>query len=122
MSDLQDLAERYLALWNETDPAARRRAVDARWAEDGSYTDPLVDARGRDAIDATLQAVQHDFPGMVFSLLGPVDAHHGIARFRWELAPRGATEALVVGFDVLVADEDGRIAQVLGFLDRVPTA
>jgi SnoaL-like domain len=121
MSDLQDLAERYVALWNETDPVARRRAVDGLWAEDGSYTDPLVDAQGRDAIDATLQAVQNDFPGLAFTLLGPVDAHHGIARFRWELGPEGG-EALVVGFDVLVAAGDGRIAQVLGFLDRVPTA
>jgi hypothetical protein len=121
MSDLQDLAARYIALWNETDPTARRRQLDELWSEDGSYLDPLVEARGRDAIDATLQAVQHDFPGMVFTLLGPVDEHHGIARFRWELGPEGA-EALIVGFDVLVAAADGRIAQILGFLDRVPTA
>ena len=121
MSDLQDLATRYLDLWNETDPAARRRAVDELWAEGGGYTDPLVRARGRDEFDATLAAVQRDFPGMVFTLLGPVDAHHDIARFRWELGPEGA-EALIVGFDVLVAAADGRIAQILGFLDRVPTA
>ena len=121
MSDLQDLAVRYIALWNETDPATRRRAVDELWAEQGSYTDPLVEARGREQFDGVLAAVQHDFPGMVFTLVGPVDAHHGIARFGWGLGP-GDGEALVVGFDVLVAGPDGRIAQVLGFLDKVPTA
>lgn len=121
MSDLQDLAERYLATWNETDPAARRRLVDEVWAEDGSYTDPLVAAEGRDAIDATLGAVQAQFPGLAFTLGGAVDAHHDIARFTWELGPQGA-EALVVGFDVLVADAEGRIKQVHGFLDKVPSA
>lgn len=118
---LQDLADRYIAAWNETDPAARRRLVDAGWAEDARYTDPLVVAEGRDAVDATLGAVQAQFPGMVFRLGGPVDAHHDIARFTWELGPAGG-EALVVGFDVLVADAEGRIAQVHGFLDKVPAA
>ncbi|WP_042421721.1 nuclear transport factor 2 family protein [Streptacidiphilus anmyonensis] len=116
---LQDLADRYIAAWNETDPAARRHLVDASWAEDARYTDPLVAAEGRDAVDAMLGAVQAQFPGLVFRLGGPVDAHHDIARFTWELGPAGG-EALVVGFDVLVADADGRIAQVHGFLDKVP--
>ncbi|MEY9846878.1 nuclear transport factor 2 family protein [Streptacidiphilus sp. MAP5-3] len=117
----QELAERYIAAWNETDPAARRKLVDETWAEDGSYTDPLVVAEGRDAVDATLGAVQAQFPGLRFRLGGPVDAHHGIARFTWELGPADAAEPLVIGFDVLVADADGRIAQVLGFLDKVPS-
>ena len=118
---LQNLVERYLAGWNETDPAARRALVAELWAEDGSYTDPLVAVEGRDAVDATLAAVQGQFPGLVFTLGGPVDAHHDIARFTWELGPRGG-EALVVGFDVLVADADGRIRSVHGFLDKVPSA
>jgi hypothetical protein len=118
---LQDLAERYIATWNETDPAARRLLVDDLWAKDGSYTDPLVAVEGREAVDATLAAVQGQFPGLVFTLGGPVDAHHDIARFTWELGPQGG-EALVIGFDVLVADADGRIAQVHGFLDKVPSA
>ncbi|MFC1407710.1 nuclear transport factor 2 family protein [Streptacidiphilus sp. N1-12] len=118
---LQDLAERYIATWNETDPTARRALVTDLWAEDGSYTDPLVAAEGLDAIDATLAAVQGQFAGLVFTLAGPVDAHHHIARFGWELGPAGG-EALVVGFDVLVADAEGRIGQVHGFLDKVPSA
>ncbi|MEZ0089844.1 nuclear transport factor 2 family protein [Streptacidiphilus sp. EB129] len=121
LRDLQDLAERYIATWNETDPTARRLLVDELWAEQCSYTDPLVAAVGREAIDATLGAVQGQFAGLVFTLGGPVDAHHDIARFTWELGPQGG-EALVVGFDVLVADGDGRIKDVHGFLDKVPSA
>jgi len=120
MTNLEQLAERYIATWNETDPAARRKLVDELWAADGRYTDPLVDVTGPEAIDATLAAVQGQFPGLVFTL-GAVEAHHHIARFTWNLGPAGG-EPLVIGFDVLAADEDGRIASVHGFLDLVPSA
>ena len=43
-----------------------------------------------------------------------------IARFGWELIPEGGHESVVVGFDVAVLAEDGRIKQVYGFLDKVP--
>jgi hypothetical protein len=56
---------------------------------------------------------------MTFRLAGAVDAHHDQARFTWELGPAGA-DAIVVGFDVAQRDADGRLALVLGFLDRVP--
>ncbi|WP_395295374.1 nuclear transport factor 2 family protein [Kitasatospora hibisci] len=119
-TDLQQLAERYLAAWNETDPAARRKLIDEVWAGDCRYTDPLAAVTGREGVDALIGAAQAQFPGLVFTL-GPVDAHHDIARFTWNLGPAGG-EALVVGFDVLVADPEGRITAVHGFLDRVPGA
>lgn len=113
-----ELITRYLAAWNETDAAARRKLIDETWTEDGVYTDPLGVAVGRDAVDATIAAVQGQFPGFVFALAGPVDAHHDIARFTWSLGPAGA-EDLVVGFDVAVIRDD-RIATIHGFLDKVP--
>ena len=120
MSTFDDLAQRYIAAWNETDAEARSAAVAALYAEDARYTDPLVEAAGREAIAATIGAVQAQFPGFVFRLTGPVDAHHDQARFRWELGPAGAPEAPIVGFDVAVRDADGRLRSVFGFLDRVP--
>ena len=89
MTATTDLADRYLAAWNETDPAARRTAIDDLFTDDVRYTDPLVDAEGRDALDATIGAVQEQFPGFVFRLAGPVDAHHDQLRFTWELGPAG---------------------------------
>jgi len=62
-------------------------------------------------------------PGHVFRLAdGGVDAHHNIARFSWELVPATGGESLAVGFDVAVLEDDGRIASVLGFLDKAPGA
>src|ERR1700744_2373134 len=73
---MQDIIERYLDCWNETDTEARRKLIEQVWAPDASYTDPLAEAEGRAAIDATIAAVQGQFPGFVFTLAGPVDAHH----------------------------------------------
>ena len=112
---VSDLVAQYLETWNETDPAARRKAIDGLWAPDGVYTDPIATAEGRDQVDATIAAVQGQFPGLAFTLAGPVDAHHNIARFTWNLG-----DELVVGFDVLVLDADGQISKVYGFLDKVP--
>jgi SnoaL-like domain len=116
---MQEIIERYLAAWNETDAVKRRELVDAVWAPDGSYTDPLADVRGREAIDQLIGAVQQQFPGFVFTLGGAVDAHHDQARFSWHLGPGGAAEPVVIGFDVAVVEQD-RIGSVYGFLDKVP--
>ncbi|QFG23209.1 nuclear transport factor 2 family protein [Actinomadura sp. WMMB 499] len=119
MSDVRQRVERYLAIWNETDPAARRAAVDEVWTGNARYVDPLGVAEGRDAFDAFVGAAQEQFPGLVFRLAGDVDAHHDVARFAWELGPEGG-EAVAAGFDVAEFGADGRFERVTGFLDRVP--
>jgi hypothetical protein len=55
---MNDVIDRYLACWNETDPAARRTLIEQTWTDDASYIDPLAEARGHDAIDATIAAAQ----------------------------------------------------------------
>ena len=120
MSDFTQLAEQYIAAWNETDPSARRALIGEIWSSGGRYIDPLAEFSGRDQIDAIIAAAQAQFAGMTFRLAGAVDAHHDQARFTWELGPDGA-DAVVVGFDVAQRDADGRLALVLGFLDRVPS-
>src|SRR5262249_24643244 len=66
MSEATDLVRRYLAVWNESDPDARREAVEAVWAEDGRYVDPLAAVAGHDAIAALVGTVQQQLPGHVF--------------------------------------------------------
>ncbi len=111
----------YLACWNETDPAARRERIAQLFTSSATYTDPLADVAGHDALDATIAAVQAQFPGWVFSAAGEADHHHAQARFGWGLGPAG-DEPPVLGFDVVRLAPDGRIEEVLGFLDRVPAA
>ena len=121
MDAYDDLAQRYIDAWNETDAGARRTAVDKLYTDDARYIDPLAVAQGREAIASMIGAVQSQFAGFSFRLAGPVDGHHNQARFGWELGPAGG-EAPIVGFDVVVTDDDGRITTVLGFLEKVPSA
>jgi SnoaL-like domain len=118
VSDFHELVNDYIATWNETDTTARRARIDTLWTDDASLTDPMTTAEGKDAIDATVAAVQAQFPGLVFRLVGPVDAHHDQARFTWA-ACLADGEDLVVGFDVAVF-AGGRIRNIYGFLDKVP--
>jgi hypothetical protein len=117
---MSELVERYLATWNETDPALRRALIDDLYAEEAAYLDPLADVRGRNEIEATVAAVQRQFPDFVFTPIGAADAHHNLTRFGWGLGPRDG-EPAVVGFDVAVTDDRGRITTVHGFLDKVPS-
>ncbi|GAA4994741.1 nuclear transport factor 2 family protein [Yinghuangia aomiensis] len=119
MSDINELVDRYITVWNETDANARRTLVAETFSEQARYTDPMTAVTGRADLDAVIAAVQVQFTGLVFSLAGAVDAHHDIARFTWNLGLPGE-EPLVVGFDVVETDGSGRIHQVQGFLDKVP--
>ncbi|KAA9151354.1 nuclear transport factor 2 family protein [Amycolatopsis acidicola] len=119
MTDFTAVAGRYLDAWNEADPAKRREIVEEVFTADGTYTDPLGAVRGHEGIDGFIAGAQQQFAGLRFSLGGPVDGHHDIARFQWHLAPEGAAEPLAIGFDV-ISVADGKIRQVQGFLDKMP--
>ncbi|WP_219219573.1 nuclear transport factor 2 family protein [Variovorax boronicumulans] len=116
--DATGIADDYIAVWNETDPARRRRLLEAGWQPDASYVDPMAQARGLDAIDALVGAVQQRYPGFRFHLKGQADAHGDNLRFAWTLGPAGA-EDLIEGSDFAQLDR-GKLRAVTGFLDKVP--
>jgi hypothetical protein len=122
MRTYDDTARAYIAAWNAQDDAERKDAVAAVFAAEATYTDPLADVSGRDAIAELIGGAQQQFAGWTFRLVGSVDGHHGQARFTWALGPDGEGDAPVVGFDVVTLDDAGLITSVLGFLDRVPAA
>jgi len=118
MSTMQNIAQRYIDIWNETDPARRRAAIDGLYTEDCAYTDPLGAVTGRAGLDGFIAGVQRQFPGIRFSLAGAVDGHHEQARFTWHAGAPGA-EPAAIGFDVAVLAGD-RIRSIYGFLDKAP--
>lgn len=115
---ISDAVNGYFAMWNETDPLRRRAVTTATWSDDASYIDPLFAADGRDGLDAMAAAVHEQFPGHRFRLTGPVDAHHGRARWNWELTAPDDGPAVVSGVDFAVLAPDGRLRMVTGFLDQ----
>lgn len=116
------VADRYIALWNETDPARRRALVAAAWTGDASYADPLMQGEGHDGIAALIGAVHERFPGHRFTLSGRPDGHNGRVRFSWTLAADGGAPPVARGTDFAVLAEDGRLRSVTGFLDEVRAA
>lgn len=118
---MTDIVDRYLTAWNTTDAEARAEAVAEVFTEDARYVDPLADVTGHEAITALIGGVHTQFPGFVFGPVGEADAHHDIVRFRWGLGPDGDGEPPVIGADAVTLAPDGRIALVIGFLDKVPS-
>jgi len=117
MADPKQIADNYLSTWNA--PAAERTPHLAGWAEDAHYVDPLMRGQGRDGIAEMMDAAVTQFPGYRFALDGTPDGHDRYVRFSWTLnAGDGAVAAR--GTDVVKLDENGRIADVIGFLDGVP--
>ena len=76
---------------------------------------------GHAGIDAMLAAVQARFPGFVLQRTSKVDSHNDWARFSWSLGP-AAGPAVVEGVDFCALSPDGRLASVVGFIDKMPAA
>ena len=113
-----DLAERYIAAWNETDADRRRDLIAKTWTESATYVDPLMKGEGRHGIDAMVAAVQRRFPGHRFTLTGKVDGFGDHLRFSWALAADGQP-ALVKGTD-FGRVVDGHLHSITGFIDQMP--
>ncbi len=114
---MEAIAQKYIATFNELDPAKRRALIGEVFTEDCVYTDPHADVHGHDGIDAFIKSARTRLPAAVFTLKGPVDQHHGQARFQWTAANARGEEPFAVGFDSIVV-ENGRIKRVYGFIDR----
>lgn len=113
------ITEAYVATWNETDPARRRAGIAAAWAEAGTYRDPVMASDGHAGVDAMLAGVQARFPGFVLKRTSRVDAHNGALRFGWSLGPASGP-SVVEGVDFCTLAPDGRLASVVGFIDKAP--
>ena len=122
-TDVTALVDRYIEMWNETDPGRREALVADIWTENPNYVDPVLRGDGRGGIAAMVGQVHERFPGHRFTRTGPVDTHNDRARFGWALGPADGPP-VVAGIDFAAID-GGRLATVTGFFDAVdqpPTA
>ncbi|WP_183607022.1 nuclear transport factor 2 family protein [Rhizobium leguminosarum] len=120
MNDAKTNAERYLAIWNETDAARRRALIAESWSEAATYIDPLMRGEGHEQINSLVEAVQSRFPGFRFELIGAADGYGEVMRFSWGLGPENG-EALIKGTDFAEL-EGGKLKSVRGFIDQLPEA
>jgi hypothetical protein len=134
--DPDELVRRYVALWNEPDPAARRAAIRQVWAPGGGQltTPPqeIVDAaravgfpapplavHGYHELDARVDRAHEEFvaPGKyVFRVAAGQTRRLGdVVTMRWEMVPAEDADGDVggdvagSGLDFFTLDADGRI-------------
>ena len=121
MNNLTELIDRYIAMWNETDPERRRALIARTWTEDASYLDPVLRGEGQAGIDAMVRGVRERFPGHRFRRTSDLDTHHDRVRFSWELAPEGGA-VVASGIDFGIVAPDQRLQTVTGFFDHIATS
>ena len=135
--DAEALADRYVALWNEADPEARRRLIAGLWTEDGSQIlqppqemreiaarpgiglAATLEARGHAELEARAATSYEHWVaggGLSFRRRDDVERLQDVVKFHWEaLSPDG--EVAAVGLDFLVLAGDGRIRRVYTFIE-----
>ena len=119
MTDVNQIASRYIELWNERTAGRRRELLSENWTSDASYVDPLMKGDGHDGVDALISGVQQKFPDFRFTLIGEPNGFGDRVRFSWGLGPEGV-DSPIKGTDFGVLSPDGRIKSITGFLDQVP--
>jgi hypothetical protein len=131
-----ELATRYMMVWNEPSPAARRATVRELWTEDGVHIlqppeeavkiasrpgiglTATFQARGHEELTARVESAHEEFVAtgqMVFRLRDDVVQLHDMVRFSWEAVSDG--EVVGGGSDVLLLDGDGRIRADYQFVE-----
>jgi len=118
-TDPQDLADRYVALWNEPDPEARRRAIAQLWAPDGVHYVRTLEYRGHQALDERVLG-SHDknvrLGGNRFRAVRDAQLLRDVVQFHWEMLPAHGEQVLAVGLEVLVLNDQQRIVRDYQFI------
>ncbi len=129
MSELNELIERYVAVWNEPDPAVRRDLIRELWADDGAqllqapqeiadsaaaigFATPALQARGHRELEARVARAHAEFVAPGEYRFRPVDGAARLAdvvKFRWEMVGTGDGAPAAAGLEFLVLDVRGRI-------------
>lgn len=114
----------YIEAWNTPDEQARRDLLDRCWADDGTYTDPISEVQGKEALVAHIGRFLSEGPygrgpGHRIPVASGVNHHHGMIRFSWALLdPHGASISQGLDFGELA--EDGRLRRITGFFGPPP--
>lgn len=127
MEDVNQLAGRYVAVWNQPDPARRRAAIAEVWTDDavhlleppveareaaaGLAINPVFAARGHAELLRRVTRAYEEWvaPGQ-FTFRARADAARvaDLVKFHWEMVtPDG--EVAAVGLEIVLLAADGRI-------------
>lgn len=110
-TEIQQLVEQYIQIWNEPDVAQRRASIAKLWTEDGVQFTPQHEYRGYEGLEKRVESAHEEFVkrgGFVFKLSGEYEAHHGAVKLTWEMVPAGGGAVAATGIVFLLLSDDGR--------------
>jgi hypothetical protein len=131
-----ELADRYVALWNEADADTRSRMIEELWTEDGAHIlqppeeireiagrpgiglTARLEARGHAELEARAKSAYEEFIGggeFSFRRRDDVERLADVVKFHWEMVSRDGDVA-GVGLEFLVLAPDGRISRDYQFI------
>jgi len=113
----KETIDAYIAAWNETNEETIIDLLRKCWAEDGTYTDPVSDVKGRDGLLTAITGFHKQMPGASIAVTSGLDEHHGRVRFGWKVVG-GSQE--IAGIDVGTLSADGKLLSILGFWGTNP--
>lgn len=116
---VQEVVQQYGAAWNEEDGEARLKLLDASWADDGVYSDPMANLTGRDALSEHIGGFRSTMAGAVLETTSAVDVHDGFLRFTWKIVGADGND-LMEGIDFGELADDGRLQRIVGFFGPPP--
>jgi hypothetical protein len=119
MNNPQDLADRYVAVWNESDPALRRKGIAELWDPDGAHYVRTLEARGFDALEKRITGSYEKnvrSAGHRFRAASNAQTLRNVVTFNWEMVSVDRSKVLAVGLEFLVLDDRGRIVADYQFL------
>lgn len=106
------IADRYIAQWNEADPARRKEMIRALWHPEAEHFTPTRAFKGHAALDTRVEEAFLRFvqaSGYQFRISGQPLGHHATVKFHWEMVRPGSDAIDARGSDVLRLDDEGRI-------------
>ncbi len=111
-NELNELVDRYIALWHEPDAELRRKRIAELWIEDGVQFTASREIRGYTALEERVEAAHEEFVktgGFVFRRSSDVNGHHDALTFKWKMVPASGGEVAAVGTIFFLLSNDGRI-------------
>lgn len=125
-SGTDELADNYLAAWNEADALKRQELLARVWDAEGTYRDPIMQGQGISQIAQLIEGAQKQFAGMRLERTGKAEQVGNCVRFSWHLVPTGeasdSRQPVMGGTDFCVLDDAGYLQSVTGFIDFMPTS
>ena len=120
-----ELADRYVALWNETDAGARRDAIATLWVPEGEHYVRTLQVKGHAALEQRVTGSHEKNVrdgGFLFRATGDAQLLQNTVMFHWEMVPADGGPVAALGLEFLVLAEDGRIARDYQFILPTPAA